>query len=103
MLRHTTRRRNTERETKALYIFYFLLLFFFFNFHFHFSFFLKIRIVDLSCNIELGSLYIKLHLCLNLSGIWKYFWNPFYSVLITVSMNLFDQLVIVTCDSIMEG
>ena len=57
----------------------------------------------MSCNFEMRSLYIKLHCCLNLNGNWKYFWNPFYSVLIIVSMNLFDQLVIVTCDPIMEG
>ena len=29
--------------------------------------------------------------------------KPYYSVLITVSMNLFDQLVIITCDPVMEG
>ena len=57
----------------------------------------------MSYNIELGSLKIKLHFCLNLSGIWKFFLKPFYSVLITVAMNLFDQLVIVTCDPVMEG
>ena len=57
----------------------------------------------MSCNIELGSLYIKLHLCLNLSGDWKYLWNPFYLVFITVSINVFDQQVIVACDPLMEG
>ena len=58
----------------------------------------------MSCNIELEFFfYIKLHLCLNLSGDWNYLWKPFYSVLITVSMNLFDQLVIVICDPVMEG
>ena len=57
----------------------------------------------MSCNIELGSLYIKLHLCLNLSGDWKYLCSPFYSVLITFSMNLFDQLVIVAYDLVIEG
>ena len=31
------------------------------------------------------------------------FWNPFYSVLITFLMNLFDHLVIVTCDPIIKG
>ena len=29
--------------------------------------------------------------------------KPFSSVLTTVSMDLFDQLVIVTCDPVMEG
>ena len=29
--------------------------------------------------------------------------NIFSYVLITVSMNFFDQLVITTCDSVMEG
>ena len=46
--------------------------------------------MDLSCNIEFRSLNIKLHLCLNLSGDWKYLWKPFSLVLITVSMNFFD-------------
>ena len=31
------------------------------------------------------------------------FGTHFYSILIIVSMNLFDQLVIVTCDPIMKG
>ena len=60
-------------------------------------------LTDLSCNIELRQLYIMLHFFLNLSGIWKYSWKPCYLVLIIVSMNLFDQLVIVTCDPVMEG
>ena len=51
----------------------------------------------------LGSLYIKFHCFLNLNGDYKYFWKPFYLVLITFLMNLFDQLVIVICDPIMEG
>ena len=62
-----------------------------------------IRVVYLSCNIKLRSLYIKLHCCLNLNGNLKYLWKPFSSVLIIVSMNLFDKLVIVTCDPVMEG
>ena len=80
-------------------------MFLFSSFILFFIFFLslRIRIVNMSCNIELGSLYIKLHFCMNLSGIWKYFYNPFYSVLITVSMNLFNQLEFVACDPFMEG
>ena len=62
-----------------------------------------VRVVHLSYNIKLGSFYIKIHCCLNLSGDWKYFSKPFCSVLITVAMNLVDQLVIVSCDPIMEG
>ena len=38
-----------------------------------------------------------------LKGDWNYLWKPFYLVLITVSMNLFDQLVIVVCDPVIEG
>ena len=69
-------RTNTERRKerlKVLYIFLFLLLFFISLFSLFFIFILRIRVVDLSYNIELGSLYIKLHLCLNLQGNWKYF------------------------------
>ena len=53
------RRIQKEREMlKLLYRFFFSSLIFIF----------RIRVVDLSCNIELGSLNIKLHLCLNLKG-----------------------------------
>ena len=83
--------------------FYFLLFIFLLLFYFSFFLSLRIKIVDLSYNFELGSLYIKLHLCLNLNGIWKYLWKPLYSVLITPSMNLLNQLVIVICDPVMEG
>ena len=64
--------KERRRETKFLYIILFSSFFFFFFFSFS-----RIRVVDLSCNIELGSLYIELHLCVNLSGIWKFFWKPF--------------------------
>ena len=40
---------------------------------------------------------------MNLSGYCKYLWNPFHSILIIVSMNLVDQLVILICDPAMEG
>ena len=59
---------DEERETEA----FVHILFSAFIFFFYFSF-SRIRVVDLSCNVEPRSLYIKLHLCLNLSGIWKYF------------------------------
>ena len=62
------------RETEFLYIFLFSYFIFLCLFYFSFS---RIKVVDTRCNIELGSLYIKLHLCLNLSGIWKFFWKPF--------------------------
>ena len=65
--------KERRRETKFLYIILFS-SFIFISFFFSFS---RIRVVDLSCNIELGSLYIELHLCVNLSGIWKFFWKPF--------------------------
>ena len=51
---------------KLLYIFFFS--FFFFSFLLLFSFVIfifRIRVVDLSYNIELGFLFIKLHFCLN--------------------------------------
>ena len=38
-----------------------------------------------------------------LGEIWKFFGIHFYLVLINVSINFFDQLVIVTCDTDMEG
>ena len=46
---------------------------------------------------------MKLHFYLNLSEIWSHLWNSVYSFLITFSMNLFDQLVIINCDPVMEG
>ena len=46
---------------------------------------------------------MKLHLCLKLSKIWKFSKIHFYSILITVSMNFSNQLVMVTYDSDMEG
>ena len=58
-----------QRENEFLYIFLFssfIFLIYFILFSFQF---LKIGIVDWSYNIELGSLYIKIHYCLNLSRI----------------------------------
>ena len=53
--------------------------------------------------MELRSLYIAFHLCLNLSGILKFFLESNIFSLITISMNLSDQLVIVICDPVMKG
>ena len=95
---------NTERRRERLKILYIFLFFFsYFLFSLIFIFILRIIVVDLSCNIELGSLYIKLHCCLNLNGDYKYLWKSFSPVLITVSMNLFNRLVIVIFDPVMEG
>ena len=54
-----------------VFLFYFLDLFF--------SFF-RIKVVDSSLNVEMRSLYIEFHLCLNASGIKEFFWNPVYLV-----------------------
>ena len=32
-----------------------------------------------------------------------FFWNPFSSVLFTMSMHLSDQLVVVVCETVMES
>ena len=53
--------------------------------------------------MELRSLYIEFHLCLNSSGILNFFFQSTLFNLITISMNLFNQLVIVIRDPIMEG
>ena len=53
--------------------------------------------------MELRSLYIEFHLCLNSSGIWEFFLESNLFSLNTISMNLFDQLVIVICDPVIEG
>ena len=46
----------------------------------------------------------SLKLCLNLNRIWEFLWNSFFfSVLITISMNLFDQVVIVIYDLDLRG
>ena len=46
----------------------------------------------------------SLNLYLNFNGIWEFFWNSiFFLDFITVSMNLFDQLVIVICDPDLRG
>ena len=47
----------------------------------------------------------SLKLCLNLNGIWEFFWTSFFffSVLIEISMNFFDELVIVICDPYLRG
>ena len=47
----------------------------------------------------------SLNLCLNFNRIWEFFWNSFFffSVLITISMNMFDQLVVVICDPYLRG
>ena len=46
----------------------------------------------------------SLKFCLNLNGIWEFFWTLFFfSVLMTISMNLFNQLVIVICDPYLRG
>ena len=52
--------------------------------------------------MDLKSLYIKFHFCLNVRGIWKIFMKSSLFNLMTISMNLFDQLVIVICDPIMK-
>ena len=84
-----------EELKSLLYVFSFIIFFLFF-------YLFRTRVVDPRWNEELRSLYIKFHLCLNSSGIWKFFLNSFYLVLLTVSMNLFDQLVIDICDLVME-
>ena len=53
--------------------------------------------------MELRSLYIEFHLCLNSRGILNFFFQSTLFNLITISMNLFNQLVIVIRDPIMEG
>ena len=69
---------NTERKRERLKFLYILLFSsFIFLLLFLFSF-LRIRVVDLSYNIELGSLYIKLHLCMNLKENLKYLWKTFF-------------------------
>ena len=46
----------------------------------------------------------SLKLCLNLHGILEFFWTSFFfSILMTISMNLFDQLVVVICDPDLRG
>ena len=45
----------------------------------------------------------RLKFYLNLNEIWEFLWNSFFSVLITISMNLLDQLVIVICDPDLRG
>ena len=52
--------------------------------------------------MELKSLYIEFHLCLNLIGFWKFLWSSVIQF-VTISMNLFYQVVIVICDPIMKG
>ena len=48
--------------------------------------------------MELKSLYIEFYFYVNSSGIWEIFLEFSLFSLITVSMNLFDQLVIVIYD-----
>ena len=45
----------------------------------------------------------SLKLCLNLNGIWEFFWTSFFFSFNDNSMNLFDQLVIVICDPNLRG
>ena len=45
----------------------------------------------------------RLKFYLNLNEIWEFLWNLLFSVLITISMNLLDQLVIVICDPDLRG
>ena len=52
--------------------------------------------------MELRSLYIEFHLCLNASAEFRNFSGIQLFGLITISINLFDQLVIVICDLVME-
>ena len=53
--------------------------------------------------MELRSLYTEFHFYLNSSKIWNFFWESILLILIIISMNLFDQLVILICDPVMEG
>ena len=94
---HKDHLQGTKREKlKLLYIFYFFLLFLFLLLY---SIFVRIKVVDLTCNIELGSLKNKFHLCLNIKETRNIYGKPFS----LVSINLFNQLVIVICDPVMEG
>ena len=52
--------------------------------------------------MELKSLYIKFHLCLNFKWNLENFLKSNLFSLITISMNWFDQLVIVICDPVMK-
>ena len=53
--------------------------------------------------MELRSLYIEYHLCLNSIGISKFFMEFNLFSLIAISMNLLDQSVIIICGPVMEG
>ena len=59
-----------------IFLFFFSFLSFIFLF-FYIYFVRGSRFVELKCNIELKSLNIELHLCLNLTGSWKFSENPF--------------------------
>ena len=48
-------------------------------------------------------MYFKLLFCLNFNGIWEFSGIHLSSILITISMNLSDQLVIVICDPDLNG
>ena len=45
----------------------------------------------------------SLKLCLNLNAIWEFLWNSFFFSFDYNLMNLFDQVVIVTCDPDFRG
>ena len=59
--------------------------------------------MDLRRDFELNSLCIKFHFCLNSSGVWIFFFGINFFNLISISMNLFDPLVIVICNPVMKG
>ena len=53
--------------------------------------------------MELKSLYIKASFMFELKWNLEIFLKSSLFNVITISMNLYDQLVIVFCDSVMEG
>ena len=98
-----------RRAKVSLYIFffffsYFLLFLFFFSLFSRFSFLLSDQSSDLNWDLELDECKSKLKF------MSKFQWNlgnfmefVFFLVLITISMNLFDQVVIVICDPDFRG
>ena len=83
-------------------MFFFSFLSFIFLF-FCISFVLRSRFFELKCNIELKSLNIELHLCQNLSRIWKFSRKQCLFSFNCSLVNLLDQLVIDSCSLVMES
>ena len=90
-------KRIHKRETIAFIHIFLFSCFFFFDFSF-----VRILVVDLSCNIQLVFFVYQVPFIFELKGNMETFMEPFSSVLITITMNLFNQLVIVVCDLVME-